>query len=155
MGDRLFKWGTGNWRWTVWVLAAGDPVYCLGRVETRTHDEREEGIDTSIPNSLLVVRGNKDIGMQVHLHRGTELSLNRWLALNYRSGCNTISNAGIQCDSIHLVISLRLRRLLRNLHRPLHHHPMVQRQPLLVLPFQQQQPHTTWQRLHAFPLRSP
>ena len=75
MGDKLFKWGTGNWRWTVWVLAAGDPVYCLGRVETRTHDEREEGIDTSIPNSLLVVRGNKDIGMQVHLHRGTELSL--------------------------------------------------------------------------------
>ncbi len=75
MGDRLFKWGTGSWRWTVWVLAAGDPVYCLGRVETRTHDEREEGIDTSIPNSLLVVRGNKDIGMQVHLHRGTELSL--------------------------------------------------------------------------------
>ncbi|MGB2452854.1 MAG: hypothetical protein ACPIB8_07935 [Candidatus Poseidoniaceae archaeon] len=75
MGDRLFKWGTGSWRWTVWVLAAGDPVYCLGRVETRAHDEREEGIDTSIPNSLLVVRGNKDIGMQVHLHRGTELSL--------------------------------------------------------------------------------
>ena len=75
MGDRLFRWGTGSWRWTVWVLAAGDPVYCLGRVETRTHDEREEGIDTSIPNSLLVVRGNKDIGMQVHLHRGTELSL--------------------------------------------------------------------------------
>ena len=75
MGGRLFKWGTSNWRWTVWVLAAGDPVYCLGRVETRTHDEREEGIDTTIPNSLLVVRGNKDIGMQVHLHRGTELSL--------------------------------------------------------------------------------
>ena len=75
MGDSLFTWGTSKWRWTVWVLAAGDPVYCLGRVETRTHDEREEGIDTSIPNSLLVVRGNQDIGMQAHLHRGTELSL--------------------------------------------------------------------------------
>ena len=75
MGDRLHRWKSGRWRWTVWVLAAGDPVYCLGRVETRTHDEREEGIDTTIPNSLLVVRGNKDIGMQVHLHRGTELSL--------------------------------------------------------------------------------
>ena len=75
MGDELYQWGGSRWRWTVWVLAAGDPVYCLGRVETRTHDEREEGIDTSIPNSLLVVRGNEDIGMQAHLHRGTELSL--------------------------------------------------------------------------------
>ena len=59
----------------MWVLAAGEPVYCLGRVETRTEAQREEGIDTTIPNSLLVVRGNQDIGMQVHLHRGTELSL--------------------------------------------------------------------------------
>ena len=75
MGGRLYRWESSRWRWTVWVLAAGDPVYCLGRVETRTHDEREEGIDTTIPNSLLIVRGNKDIGMQVHLHRGTELSL--------------------------------------------------------------------------------
>ena len=75
LGDELYCWERSRWRWTVWVLAAGDPVYCLGRVETRTHDEREEGIDTTIPNSLLVVRGNKDIGMQVHLHRGTELSL--------------------------------------------------------------------------------
>ena len=75
MGDKLHRWRGGNWRWTVWVLAAGDPVYCLGRVETRTHEEREEGIDTTIPNSLLIVRGNKDTGMQVHLHRGTELSI--------------------------------------------------------------------------------
>ena len=74
-GGKLHVWKTGRWRWTVWVLGAGEPVYCLGRVETRTHDEREEGIDTTIPNSLLVVRGNQDIGMQVHLHRGTELSL--------------------------------------------------------------------------------
>jgi len=75
LGDQLHQWETGKWRWTVWVLAAGDPVYCLGRVETRTEKEREEGIDTTIPNSLLIVRGNKDIGMQVHLHRGTELSV--------------------------------------------------------------------------------
>ncbi len=75
MGGKLHFWGSSNWRWTVWALAAGDPVYCLGRVETRTNEEREEGLDTTIPNSLLVVRGNKDIGMQVHLHRGTELSL--------------------------------------------------------------------------------
>ena len=74
-GGKLHVWEKGSWRWTVWVLAAGDPVYCLGRVETRTEAEREEGIDTTIPNSLLVVRGNQDIGMQVHLHRGTELSL--------------------------------------------------------------------------------
>ena len=57
--------GSGSWR----------PCVLLRKSRTRTHDEREEGIDTSIPNSLLVVRGNKDIGMQVHLHRGTELSL--------------------------------------------------------------------------------
>jgi len=75
LGNQLHQWETGKWRWTVWVLAAGDPVYCLGRVETRTEKEREEGIDTTIPNSLLIVRGNKDIGMQVHLHRGTELSV--------------------------------------------------------------------------------
>ena len=74
-GGKLHVWETGRWRWSVWVLAAGDPVYCLGRVETRTEAEREEGIDTTIPNSLLIVRGNQDIGMQVHLHRGTELSL--------------------------------------------------------------------------------
>ena len=30
LGDQLYTWQSGNWRWTVWVLAAGDPVYCLG-----------------------------------------------------------------------------------------------------------------------------
>ena len=75
LGDQLYTWQSGNWRWTVWVLAAGDPVYCLGRVEIRDNADKEEGLDGAIPNSHLVVRGNKDIGMQVHLHRGTEISL--------------------------------------------------------------------------------
>lgn len=75
LGDQLYTWQSGNWRWTVWVLAAGDPVYCLGRVEIRDNADKEEGLDGTIPNSHLVVRGNKDIGMQVHLHRGTEISL--------------------------------------------------------------------------------
>ncbi|HIF46431.1 MAG TPA: hypothetical protein EYQ73_06550 [Candidatus Poseidoniales archaeon] len=74
-GSELKSWGGGKWRWTTWVLGVGDPIYCLGRVETRTEDEKEEGLDGSIPNSHLIVRGNKDIGMQVHLHRGTELTL--------------------------------------------------------------------------------
>tara|TARA_E500000331_G_C16847294_1_gene536139 strand:- start:203 stop:571 length:369 start_codon:yes stop_codon:yes gene_type:complete len=75
LGDQLYTWQSGNWRWTVWVLAAGDPVYCLGRVENRDNEDKEEGLDGTIANSHLVVRGNKDIGMQVHLHRGTEISL--------------------------------------------------------------------------------
>ena len=75
LGDQLYTWQSGNWRWTVWVLAAGDPVYCLGRVENRDNADKEEGLDGTIPNSHLVVRGNKDIGMQVHLHRGTEISI--------------------------------------------------------------------------------
>ena len=75
LGEQLHNWESGRWRWTVWVLASGDPVYCLGRVETRTSEEKEDGIDETIPSSHLVVRGNKDIGMQVHLHRGTELSV--------------------------------------------------------------------------------
>ena len=74
-GSELKSWGGAKWRWTAWVLGVGDPVYCLGRVETRTEDEKEEGLDGSIPNSHLIVRGNQDIGMQVHLHRGTELTL--------------------------------------------------------------------------------
>ncbi|MBT4982378.1 MAG: hypothetical protein HOM47_02530 [Euryarchaeota archaeon] len=75
IGEKLHRWENSRWRWTVWVLAAGDPVYCLGRVETRTEDEKEDGIDGTIASSHLIVRGNKDIGMQVHLNRGTELSV--------------------------------------------------------------------------------
>ncbi len=74
-GSPLHIWEAGRWRWTIWALGAGDPIYCLGRVETRTSAEKEEGLDTSIPNANLIVRGNKDIGMQVHLKRGTELSV--------------------------------------------------------------------------------
>ena len=75
LGEQLHQWNEHRWRWTAWVLAAGDPVYCLGRVETRTRDEKENDLDETIPSSHLIVRGNEDIGMKVHLHRGTELSL--------------------------------------------------------------------------------
>ena len=74
-GSMLHRWGTGDWRWTVHVFGAGDPVYCLGRVETRKDDEKEEGHDGSIPNAQLIVRGNKDVGMETKLNRGTEFSL--------------------------------------------------------------------------------
>ena len=46
MGGKLHFWGSSNWRWTVWALAAGDPVFCLG-IETRTNEEREEGLYNS------------------------------------------------------------------------------------------------------------
>lgn len=74
-GGQLYCWDRGNWRYTAWVLGAGDPIYCLGRAENRSNAEKEEGLDGSIQSSHLVVRGNKDIGMQVHLRRGTELSI--------------------------------------------------------------------------------
>jgi len=74
-GGELYCWNRGNWRYRTWVLGAGDPIYCLGRAENRSNAEKEEGLDGSIQSSHLVVRGNKDIGMQVHLRRGTELSI--------------------------------------------------------------------------------
>ena len=151
MGGRLFKWGTSNWRWTVWVLAAGDPVYCLGRVETRTHDEREEGIDTTIPNSLLVVRGNKDIRCKC-IFTEALIIFNRWITLNHRGDCCTASDAGIQCTSIHLVINLRLHQLLQS-HRLLHH--QRSRSQLFLFCHLSSSCLIQALRLHAFPLQSP
>ena len=76
VGENLsYTWFHKNYRWTFKGLAAGDPVYCLGKAEIRTEKELEEGLDRSIPSSLLVVRGNKDVGTAAKIQRGTELSL--------------------------------------------------------------------------------
>ena len=76
VGENLsYTWFHKNYRWSFKGLAAGDPVYCIGKAEIRTEKELEEGLDRSIPSSLLVVRGNKDVGTAAKIQRGTELSL--------------------------------------------------------------------------------
>jgi hypothetical protein len=63
-------------RWTVDALCAGDPIYCLGRVEPRRGDFMpEEGCPTEISNANLIVKGETDIGTHAKLSRGTELSV--------------------------------------------------------------------------------
>ncbi len=74
-GSQLNQWKVSNWRWTLHTLGIGDPIYCLGRAETKRDGEYEEELDRTQQSSLLVMRGNADVGMSVKLHRGTELSL--------------------------------------------------------------------------------
>ena len=76
LGAPLKVWKTSKWRWTLHAITAGDPIYALGYAEKRDMAELEsEGLDGSIPQSLLKITGQKDIGMQSTLHRGTELSV--------------------------------------------------------------------------------
>ena len=75
-GDPLQVWQWSNMRWTVHALCAGDPVYCLGRVEPRRGDYApEEGCPTEIQNANLVVTGESDVGTYSKFARGTELSV--------------------------------------------------------------------------------
>ena len=75
-GDSLVVWEWGKMRWTVDALCAGDPIYCLGRVEPRRGDFMpEEGCPTEISNANLIVKGETDIGTHAKLSRGTELSV--------------------------------------------------------------------------------
>lgn len=77
-GGQLKRWGGGKWRWTIHAITAYDPIYCLGRVEKRNADDLENcPSDNSVQQSLLVMRGNKDIGMETKFTRGTELGLMR------------------------------------------------------------------------------
>lgn len=76
LGSPLKVWSTSKWRWTLHTISAGDPIYALGYADRRDMADLErEGIDGSIPHSLLKVTGQKDIGMQSTFHRGTELSV--------------------------------------------------------------------------------
>ena len=75
-GKELTQWDTGRWRWSIHAITAFDPIYCLGRVENRGADDLADcPSDKSVQQSLLVMRGNKDVGMQASLSRGTELGL--------------------------------------------------------------------------------
>ncbi len=75
-GSVIARWGSGKWRWAIEALTVFDPIYCLGRVEKRDADDLADcPSESSVQHSLLVVRGNKDVGMQAKLTRGTELSL--------------------------------------------------------------------------------
>jgi len=75
-GNELASWESGRWRWSIHAITAFDPVYCLGRVEKREADDLAAcPSDKSVQQSLLVMRGNKDVGMQASLSRGTELGL--------------------------------------------------------------------------------
>ena len=74
-GGQLHQWTSGNWRWTLHTLGIGDPIYCLGRAESKRDGEFEEELDRTKASGLLVMRGNADVGMSVKLSRGTELSL--------------------------------------------------------------------------------
>jgi hypothetical protein len=74
-GSQLYQWTGGNWRWTLHSLGIGDPIYCLGRAESKRDGEFEENLDRTKQSGLLVMRGNADVGMSVKLSRGTELSL--------------------------------------------------------------------------------
>ena len=75
-GTPLKIWSTSKWRWTLHTISAGDPIYALGYAEQRDMAELEsEGLDGSIPQSLLKITGQKDVGMQSTFQRGTELSV--------------------------------------------------------------------------------
>jgi hypothetical protein len=75
-GSPLKVWKTSKWRWILHAINAGDPIYALGYAEKRDMAELEnEGIDGSIPHSLLKMTGQKDIGMQSTFQRGTELTV--------------------------------------------------------------------------------
>lgn len=75
-GKDLAAWKSGNWRWSIEAVTTFDPIYCLGRVEKRDADDLAEcPSDKSVQQSLLVMRGNKDVGMEASLSRGTELGL--------------------------------------------------------------------------------
>ncbi len=75
-GSPLKVWQNSKWRWTLHAINAGDPIYALGYAEKRDMSELEsEGIDGSIPHSLLKMTGQQDVGMQSTFQRGTELSV--------------------------------------------------------------------------------
>jgi hypothetical protein len=75
-GSPLKIWKTSKWRWVLHAINAGDPIYALGYAEKRDMSELEsEGLDGSIPHSLLKMTGQQDVGMHSTFQRGTELSV--------------------------------------------------------------------------------
>lgn len=99
LGKHLAQWQTksklsvnimrGNKprRFTVHALRAGDPVYVYGKAFPRPREEvQAEGLDGSLANTNLVMRGESDSPSSPVCHRGTELAV----LCNARSTIETI-----------------------------------------------------------------
>ena len=63
-------------RWTLYGLRLGNPVYVLGQTVSRPPEALQaEGLDGTIPNSLIEVWGHEDApGVKCTIQRGSELS---------------------------------------------------------------------------------
>ena len=63
-------------RWTLYGLRLGNPVYVLGQTLSRPSEALQaEGLDGTIPNSLIEVWGHEDApGVKCTIQRGSELS---------------------------------------------------------------------------------
>ncbi len=105
LGDFLSRWEIGKKmslrnvskanrprRFTVYALRAGDPVYVYGKAHPRTRQEvLAEGLDGSLANSNLVMRGESDTPARPMCHRGTELAI----LCNSRSTVETVIIPGL------------------------------------------------------------
>ena len=75
-GPLLSTWQKGDWKWELFGLGVGDPVYVLGDCIPRTHEHMEEwGRDATLANSLVMMVPSSDTGEHSILHYGTELDL--------------------------------------------------------------------------------
>ena len=69
-------WRVTDHRWTLYGLKMGNPVYLVGQVKSKSNAMiAEEGLDGTLPNSIIEVFGNEDgPGAKSTLKRGTELT---------------------------------------------------------------------------------
>ncbi len=62
-------------RWTLWGLRLGNPVYIMGNAVSRSSEDlASEGLDGTLPNSLLQVNGEDAPGLKAVMQRGSELA---------------------------------------------------------------------------------
>jgi len=62
-------------RWTLWGLRLGNPVYLMGNAVSRSSEDlAAEGLDGTLPNSLLQVDGDDAPGLKANMQRGSELA---------------------------------------------------------------------------------
>ena len=79
-------------RFTVYALRAGDPVYVYGKAYPRPKQQvLMEGLDGSLANSNLVMKGESDTPSKPVCHRGTELAI----LCNSRSTVETVIIPGL------------------------------------------------------------
>ena len=74
-GDYLDTWRSGDTMYTLWALGAGEPVYIIGEIGTRTfEDMAKENLTGDIQSEHLIVRPRERVESSI-LRRGTEISL--------------------------------------------------------------------------------